>query len=311
LAGIKLGVDLIFSTNLFTGKTAVVGDVQSPAAPFYPSPVYTGDDSAIIYTVKGAIGYSLKKQPLQSDHVTPKGSASTWLTSAALGVIYRRGNFEGAVSFDLNVAHSGNGSGLVSSSPSGINCTENCFEKYPKGTVVSLVANPDPGSVFVGWHGAGCSGTGRCEILIDSNKSVTAEFSSSEFSPIENDLKIRAVIETEEKGEIEAVWSKGGEAITARGDKVIWGHFYASPADVTWGSPENPDLFVKIWFDVSGRIDVNYFHVSVPRIQVYTSFSSNASEPDQSGITDMSRRYIRHFKNPDGRSFSEENFIPG
>ena len=36
------------------------------------------------------------------------------------------------------------------------------------------------------------------------------------------------------------------------------GHFYASPSDVTWGSSNNPDLFVKIWFDVSGRVDVNF-----------------------------------------------------
>lgn len=304
-------LDLIFSRNLFTGETAVVADVQSPAAPFYPSPVYTGDDSAIIYTVKGSVGYSLRKQPLQSDHVTPDGPSSLWLSSSALGVIYRRGEFEGIVSFGLNVAHSGNGSGLVSSSPSGIICAEDCSEEYPKGTIVSLVANPNPGSIFAGWHGAGCSGTGRCEVLVDSNRSVTAEFSAPELSPIDNNLHIRAVIETVEKGGIEAVWSKGGEANTARGDKVIWGHFYASPADVSWGNPNNPELFVKIWFDISGRIDVNYFHVSVPRIQVHTSFSDNTSAPDQSGTTDMSRRYIRHFKNPDGLSFSEENFEDG
>lgn len=128
---------------------------------------------------------------------------------------------------------------------------------------------------------------------------------------IENGLGIRAVIESEEKGEIEAVWSKGGEAQTARGDKVIWGHFYANPADVSWGSLGNPDLFVKIWFDISGRIDVNYFHVSVPRIKVSTWRVGQLAEPDQVGTTDMQRRYIRHYFNTDGSSGSDVTFEDG
>ncbi len=51
--------------------------------------------------------------------------------------------------------------------------------------------------------------------------------------------------------------------------------------------------YVKIWFDVSGRIDVNFFHVSVPDIQVYSDYPSNSSY-DQKGTTIMSDRYIRH-----------------
>jgi len=83
---------------------------------------------------------------------------------------------------------------------------------------------------------------------------------------VTSDLWINAIINTVEKGRIEEVWQKGGDAYTSRGDRVIWGYFYASPSDVTWGSQNNPDLFVKIWFDVSGRVDVNFFHVSVPDI---------------------------------------------
>jgi hypothetical protein len=72
---------------------------------------------------------------------------------------------------------------------------------------------------------------------------------------------------------------------------------------VTWGSENNPDLFVKIWFDVSGRIDVNYFHVSVPDIDVYSDYPYDG-EYDQCGTTTMDYRYIRHeyWKNGDGSS---------
>jgi hypothetical protein len=41
---------------------------------------------------------------------------------------------------------------------------------------VTLVASPEPGSVFAGWSGAGCSGTGACTVKLTGNASVTARF---------------------------------------------------------------------------------------------------------------------------------------
>jgi YD repeat-containing protein len=108
-----------------------------------------------------------------------------------------------------------------------------------------------------------------------------------------NNLRIGSMINTVEKGSIEAVWRLGGQDTTSRGDQVVWGLFYASPSDVTWGSSNNPDLFVKIWFDVSGRVDVNFFHVSVPDIEVYSALPDDGTY-DQKGTTIMDNRYIRH-----------------
>jgi len=113
---------------------------------------------------------------------------------------------------------------------------------------------------------------------------------------ITSDLWIKAVINTVEKGRIEAVWKKGGEDWTTAEDHVIWGYFYASPTQVSWGSEQNPDLFVKIWFDRSGRVDVSYFHVSVPDIEVYSDFSSDDT-PEQKGTTTLNTRYIRQYYN--------------
>ena len=75
---------------------------------------------------------------------------------------------------------------------------------------------------------------------------------------VTSDLWIKAVINTVEKGPIDAVWRSGGQDTTSRGDQVVWGHFYANPSDVTWGNQDKPDLFVKIWFDV---MDVLRSHV--------------------------------------------------
>ncbi|RLC19899.1 MAG: hypothetical protein DRI57_06065 [Deltaproteobacteria bacterium] len=123
------------------------------------------------------------------------------------------------------------------------------------------------------------------------------------------DLWIRAVIQTEDKGPIEAVWQQGGDDTMAGGARVIWGYFYASPDDVSWGSKENPDLFVKIWFDASGRTDVNFFHVSVPEIDVYSDYEYDGTA-DEHGITTMSRRYIRQWYE-NGLSHSDESYEDG
>ena len=111
---------------------------------------------------------------------------------------------------------------------------------------------------------------------------------------ITNDLKIGAIINTVEAvGSIDAHWEFGGEDSTSRGDKVYWGYFYADSNDVGWGNLNNSELFVKLWFDESGRIDVNYFHVSVPDIEVYSDYLSDGVY-DNKGTTIMDDRYIRH-----------------
>jgi len=123
---------------------------------------------------------------------------------------------------------------------------------------------------------------------------------------VTNELWIRAVIQTDEKGPIDALWQKGGEGETEAGDHVIWGYFYASPNDVSWGSRQNPDLFVKIWFDHSGRTDVSFFHVSVPEIEVWSDYPYNSS-PDQHGVTTTTRRYIRQYYENDQSSMDEND----
>ena len=76
----------------------------------------------------------------------------------------------------LTLAKAGNGSGMVSSTPAGIDCGVDCTEIYGFGTNVTLTATPDAGSVFGGWSGGGCSGVGSCVVPISSATTVTATF---------------------------------------------------------------------------------------------------------------------------------------
>jgi hypothetical protein len=78
-------------------------------------------------------------------------------------------------SFTLQVAKAGNGSGSVTSNPTGINCGSACTAQFEEGTVVALHASPAQDSVFAGWTGA-CGGTGDCHLTITANTTVTATF---------------------------------------------------------------------------------------------------------------------------------------
>jgi Divergent InlB B-repeat domain len=83
----------------------------------------------------------------------------------------------------ISVAKSGSGSGTVTSSPAGIDCGTTCSANLSGS--VTLTATPAADSVFVGWSGGGCSGTGPCTVTVDGAVQVTASFQRVEILTIE------------------------------------------------------------------------------------------------------------------------------
>ena len=79
--------------------------------------------------------------------------------------------------YPLTVSKSGTGKGTVTSSPSGINCGTKCSANFPDSAKVTLTATPGTSSAFTGWSGA-CSGTGVCEVTMNSAARVTATFTT-------------------------------------------------------------------------------------------------------------------------------------
>jgi subtilisin family serine protease/uncharacterized protein (DUF2141 family) len=79
-----------------------------------------------------------------------------------------------APTFVVMAAKNGTGTGTVTSTPAGINCGGDCNERFPGGATVTLTATPSAGSVFTGWSGGGCSGTGSC--AVSTTVTVTATF---------------------------------------------------------------------------------------------------------------------------------------
>src|SRR5206468_12237365 len=78
--------------------------------------------------------------------------------------------------FALTVSPSGEGTGTVTGTPGDINCGASCTASLASGTVVVLTATPSAGSVFLGWSGGGCTGTGPCTVTMSAATTVTATF---------------------------------------------------------------------------------------------------------------------------------------
>ncbi len=81
-----------------------------------------------------------------------------------------------------------NGSGTVTSSPGGIICGSGgaaCSAVFNKNSSVTLTAVATTGSLFTGWSGGGCSGTGACVVTLADDTTVTAAFST--VTPLMNE----------------------------------------------------------------------------------------------------------------------------
>lgn len=83
----------------------------------------------------------------------------------------------GGADFTLTVTKGGsNGGGSVTSDVQpGIDCGATCSFDFPASTVVTLTANPNASSTFMGWDGD-CAGTGTCQVTMDAAHEVRAEF---------------------------------------------------------------------------------------------------------------------------------------
>ena len=85
------------------------------------------------------------------------------------------------VSFEVKIQTSGNGVGTVSRTP--------YAESYNKGQVVSLIARAESGSKFVRWMNDASGSHPICNVRMDSDKLVLAEFSLGEIKQAQVETK--------------------------------------------------------------------------------------------------------------------------
>jgi uncharacterized repeat protein (TIGR02543 family) len=80
--------------------------------------------------------------------------------------------------YTMTVTALGPGSGVITSTPSGITCATGdgpCEKSFLADTPVTLTAVPSPTFTLAGW-GGDCSGIGDCELRMDEDKHVSAQF---------------------------------------------------------------------------------------------------------------------------------------
>ncbi len=95
----------------------------------------------------------------------------------------------------LTVVKNGSGSGMVTSSPAGINCGATCNATFPAGTAVTLTATPaSAASTFTDWLGNGCTGTSTCTKTLASAANVSATFALTNNGPFNLDVEGNAPV---------------------------------------------------------------------------------------------------------------------
>ncbi len=150
--------------------------------------------------------------------------------------------------------------GAITSSPSGINCGTACSTQsasFTADTTVTLTATPATGYTFTGWSGA-CTGTSTaCTVLMDNNKTVTANFTSAAVSTVT--IVSPNGGETFVQGIIYQIrWSGGkdkvqiGLASTTSINPLGWINVSASPNSSThWDGKRVCDLLMSTCWSVS------------------------------------------------------------
>ena len=119
-------------------------------------------------TAPAAAGtYNAQFIAFQDDFCTTGPSGILTLSSGVIVVTT-------ASQFTLSLTKAGNGSGTVTSSPSGINCGSTCSASFTSSTIVTLTATAASGSTFSSWSGNSDCSDGS--VTLDASKSCTATF---------------------------------------------------------------------------------------------------------------------------------------
>ncbi len=109
-----------------------------------------------------------------NNHTMSWGGSYSDMALQSVSIVKLATPFTGSAS--ITVTRNGSGTGTVTSSPAGISCGGTCSYTFGTPQTVLLTAAPDNNSIFTGWSGGGCSGTGTCTVSLTGNTTVTATF---------------------------------------------------------------------------------------------------------------------------------------
>ena len=178
--------DQIDATATFTGlgSTATEANIHGPAPNGATAPSIFSFEAVPAATAGSVADQSFALTPTQASELKtmlhylnlPTAGQTSGEIRAQLGT---------TPMLTVNRGGTGSAAANTKSSPSGISCGGDCAESFPVNTQVTLTPGAAAaGSVFAGWFGAGCTGTGSCTTFAkETPATITAVYRLSS-SPI-------------------------------------------------------------------------------------------------------------------------------
>lgn len=139
----------------------------------YPSGINCGESCVASFESNTNVTLNAKEQS-NSIFKGWSGACSGSSSSCTLSMVSARdvtAEFTEAFLLSMNKT----GQGTIKTSVPGASCGSICVARAPKGFKISFTAIPDAGYKFDHWEGA-CTGNGTCDLVIDSDTTVTAVF---------------------------------------------------------------------------------------------------------------------------------------
>ncbi len=173
-----VGTNNLTVTDMGTGAGTVT---SAPAGISCPSSCLApfSDNSSVTLTATSAAGSTFSGFSANCAPANPQTNPPTCVVPIVTSDVTVTAIFNVATNVTLTVTKAGTGTGTVTSSPAGINCGATCSASFTSGAVVVLTALPADGSNFVGWSGAGCTGTSTCSVTMSAAEAVTATFNTT------------------------------------------------------------------------------------------------------------------------------------
>jgi len=218
------------------------------------------------YAVAGAISHTYDNagRLVKTDYGGGKSIAYTYDNA---GNLLDRTITESAQQYTLTVQKDGTGTGTVTSDPAGIDCGDDCAQDYYDGTQVALTATADAGSVFAGWSGGGCSGTGDCTVTMNSDQTVIAAFNEHDKGTLQFSTDAYTVNEDGGTATITVTRAGGSEDAvsvdyaTSNGTATAGEDYTAASGTLEWADADgDPKTFTVAIIDdnlVEGEKTVN------------------------------------------------------
>ncbi|MHB8799711.1 MAG: Ig-like domain-containing protein [Thermoanaerobaculia bacterium] len=179
-----------------TDRIAIAATVQPvPAAPTAGNGGVVGEGGTVNltastvagadYTWTGPNGFASTLQNPTIPNATTAASGTYSVTATVNGCTSSPGTTTVVVSalWPLSITKAGAGQGTVISNPAGISCGGACSASFGQNDVVVLTALAESGSIFAGWSGEDCSGTGSCTVTMTQARNVTAAFDADPDIP--------------------------------------------------------------------------------------------------------------------------------